>query len=299
LIDYSTAHQGDLIETEQESSRVTRTRIALWIWYRGEFFRGFQAQAKGPTVQDSIAHRLRAIGIRSSPCPAGRTDKGVHARMQVLSLRSAPVAPDELFHRLSDPAPSGWGICCARSARDGFHAQWSSVGKQYRYRLRLDPRADAPWEPYSWSPSEHPRLAARKLDVACLAGVLRALEGTRDFSAFHESSSSRGLRTIHRAELVESAGGVLDIRIRGDRFGRHQIRFMVGAAAAVAAGALAKEALLRSIEEAVPLPGVKAPARGLVLWDVHYPATVDPFDANDRLRSAALPPDPPFSALTV
>jgi tRNA pseudouridine38-40 synthase len=219
--------------------------------------------------------------------------------MQVLSLRSAPVAPDELFHRLSDPPQAAWGICCARSARDGFHAQWSSVGKEYRYRLRLDPRADAPWEPYSWSPGEQPRLTAKKLDVARLAGALRVLEGTRDFSAFHQASSSRCLRTIHRAELVESASGVLDIRIRGDRFGRQQIRFMVGAAAAVAAGALAEEDFLRSIAEAAPLPGVKAPARGLVLWDVHYPAAVDPFDAEERLRAAALPADPPFTALTL
>ena len=277
---------------------MTGTRIALWIWYRGEFFRGFQTQAEGPTVQESIAHRLSAIGIHSSPCAAGRTDKGVHARMQVLSLRSA-IAADELFRRLSDPPPSGWGICCARSARDGFHAQWSSAGKEYRYRLRLDLRADAAWEPYSWSPGEHPRLADRKLDLARLAGALRALEGTRDFSAFHESSSSRCLRTLHSAKLVESASGVLDIRIRGDRFGRHQIRFMVGAAALVAAGALAEEAFLRSIEEAAPLAGVKAPARGLVLWDVHYPSTVDPFDADDRLRPVALPADPPFRDLTI
>ncbi len=278
---------------------MTGTRIALWIWYRGEFFRGFQAQAEGPTVQDSIAHRLRAIGIRSSPCAAGRTDKGVHARMQVLSLRSAPITPDELFRRLSDPPPFGWGICCARSARDGFHAQWSSVGKEYRYRLRLDPLADAAWEPYSWSPRDHERLATSELDVARLARALRALEGSRDFFAFHESSSTRCLRTVHRAELVESASRVLDIRIRGDRFGRHQIRFMVGAAAAVAAGALAEEDFLRSIEEAAPLRGIKAPARGLVLWDVHYPATVDPFHVGDRLRAPVLPPEPPFSALTI
>lgn len=274
------------------------TRIALWIWYRGEFFRGFQAQAEGPTVQDSIAHRLRAIGIRSSPCPAGRTDKGVHARMQVLSLRSAPIAAEELFGRLSDPPGRGWGVCCARSARAGFHAQWSSAGKEYRYRLRLDPRSAAAWEPYSWAPGEHPRLAASKVDLARLADALRALEGTRDFSAFHESSSARCLRTIQTAQLLDCRSGLLDIRIRGDRFGRHQIRFMVGAAAAVAAGQLAEEVFLRSIEQATPLPGLRAPARGLVLWDVCYPAAMDPFDRSDRARAAALPPEPPFTELT-
>jgi len=67
----------------------------------------------------------------------------------------------------------------------------------------------------------------------------------------------------------------------------------------VAAGVLAEEAFLRAIAEAALLPGVKAPAHGLVLWDVHYPATIDPFDANERLRAAALPPDPPFNALTL
>ena len=274
-----------------------KTRIALWVWYRGEFFRGFQAQAEGPTVQASIAQRLEQIGLRSRPCAAGRTDKGVHARMQVLSLRCATLSAEELCHRVGDEAERAWGICFARNAGKGFHAQWSTVGKEYRYRLSLDSRTHDAWQAYCWHPEEHPRLESRKIDVSRLARALQALEGTRDFGAFHESSSPRGPRTVDRAELVDAGRGLFEVRIRGDRFGRHQVRFMVGSATAVAAGALDEDAYLRAILEAAPLAGLRAPAHALVLWEVWYPRALDPFDAVDRASAGALLHAPPFAPI--
>jgi tRNA pseudouridine38-40 synthase len=266
----------------------------MWVWYRGSFFRGFQSQREGPTVQESMIQSLSTIGVRSSPCPAGRTDKGVHARMQVLSLRLRQMRPEELLRHLSPQPFPGFGICYARCAPDRFHAQWSSVGKEYRYRLRLDPCGAPRWTSYSWAPADHPRLSGRKINLERLARALQCLEGTHDFAAFHENSSPRRPRTIGAAELIDRGAGLVDIRVLGDRFARHQVRFMVGSAVAVSAGTLSEDQFLEAVERAQRVDGIKAPAAGLVLWEVHYPRALDPFDPLDRAHPDGLPSEPPF-----
>ena len=72
---------------------VPSLRAALWLWYRGTHFRGWQRQSQRPTVQETVEERLRSCGITSGLAAAGRTDSGVHARQQVASLR-VPLGTD-------------------------------------------------------------------------------------------------------------------------------------------------------------------------------------------------------------
>ena len=58
---------------------------ALWCCYRGEGFAGYQAQQGQRTVQGEVLGAFRALQLPRNPVVAGRTDRGVSARMQVLS----------------------------------------------------------------------------------------------------------------------------------------------------------------------------------------------------------------------
>ena len=231
------------------------SRCALWVWYRGTTFRGFQRQAQGPTVQEALE---RALGGRTV-MPAGRTDLGVHARMQVVSVA------------LPAPPPAGTispdlGIAAAVASPKGFHAQWSAIGKEYRYRFAVG-GAETEW---AWA-------APGDVRPDKVQELLGRCEGTHDFIAFHEKSSVRKRRTIESARLHERGGGVFEVRLRGDSFGRYQVRYLVGSALAVAAGLLSEERFLGALERGEPISGLKAPAHGLTLWEVRYPAELDPF----------------------
>ncbi len=267
------------------------SRVALWVWYRGECFRGFQTQHEGPTVQDSLQ---RAIGVSSGLVAAGRSDKGVHARMQVICVRQRELPPEALVERLQALAPSGLGVCSARESPRSFHPHWSATGKEYRYRLRLG-NGPSPWGPYSWSPSEDPRLT-KPIDPDRLASLLGRCVGTHDFAAFHESSSPRRLRSITNACLVELGSGFFEARLLGDGFGRYQVRYLIGSAVAVCAGEIAEDEFRAALEQAAAIRGIKAPARGLILWEVSYPADRDPFSALERRNPERIPCDPPFAS---
>lgn len=267
--------------------------LALWLWYRGDRFRGYQRQVEGPTVQGALEEALAAAGVEATPVSSGRTDRGVHARMQVVSFRPKGGGDAEaILAALRPHLPPAMGIAAFHSAEPSFHAQWSATAKQYRYRLILAGHGPSRWAPFAWRPADEPRLHAHA-DPARLETLLRRAEGTRDFISFHEKSSPRKPRALWECRLVELGDGLFEARLRGEGFARYQVRYLVGSAVAACAGALPVEAYEAALDSGQPIAGVKAPGQGLILWDVEYPPAVDPFGA-DRATVTAIPLEPPF-----
>jgi tRNA pseudouridine38-40 synthase len=100
------------------------------------------------------------------------------------------------------------------------------------------------------------------------------LVGTHDFASFQAAGSvvQATVRTIHRLELVADDGGI-SIEIDGDGFLRHMVRAIAGTLVEVGAGQRAAEsieAILAARDRAAA--GPTAPAAGLILVSVRYPA---------------------------
>src|SRR5678815_5283071 len=151
----------------RDSHGFARRRLALWVWYRGDRFQGWQSQRTGRSVQETLVAALVTHGVSGAPMAAGRTDRGVHARCQPVSLRvPRPLAPEAL----ADLGGEEWGVAAAVDAPDGFHAQWSSTWKEYRYRLATGP-VPAAWRGLVWETVTHPRLEGRMVDLARVPGA--------------------------------------------------------------------------------------------------------------------------------
>lgn len=235
-------------------------------------------------MQGELVAAMEAIGVEVGPVASGRTDLGVHARMQVVSFRVGDALPAaDIAALLNRRLPAGLGIAQVADAPRKFSAQWKATGKEYRYRLLL--ADDSAWSPYAWRVDVEPTRVAQLLQRAV---------GTRDFWAFHEKASPRIPRTLSKVELVEVAPGRVDVRLTGSGFGRYQVRYLVGGAVAVARGELPEEAFVAGLEQAIAFRGTKAPALGLTLWEVFYPPEFDPFPAAVRAAAAGVPRQPPF-----
>jgi tRNA pseudouridine38-40 synthase len=272
-----------------------RIPATLWLWYRGGTFRGFQRQLQGPTVQDTLEAALREVGVAATVMPSGRTDRGVHARMQVVSLRLDPQdSPEALAARLPARLPADLGLCVARRPHPSFHSQWSAAGKTYCYRVQLGGAVAEPWRPYAMNVAEEPALERHPVRPERFAELLGQAVGQRDFAAFHENSSPRKLRTLEAATVHELGGGLFEARLRGDAFARYQVRYLVGSALLAATGRLSEEQWRGALERGDRISGLKAGAAGLVLWEVRYPPELDPFSAAERAAPPGLPGGPPF-----
>lgn len=274
---------------------MSRPPVALWIWYRGGAFRGFQRQAQGPTLQEALETALQKVGVPATVMPSGRTDRGVHARMQVVSVRMEEGdSAESLAARLPAHLPPDLGLCVARKPHPSFHAQWSAEGKTYRYRVQLAGTVAPEWKPYVMEVASEPRLAPHDIRPERLLDLLKLAEGTRDFSAFHENSSPRKPRTLESVTLHALGGGLFEAILRGDGFARYQVRYLVGSALLTASGQLPEEQWRGALERVERIPGLKAQAAGLVLWDVRYSAKLDPFTLTERAAPPGLPEGPPF-----
>lgn len=275
--------------------------VALWCWYDGSPFRGYQSQPQGPTVQDTVRDALLKAGFEHLPVAAGRTDLGVHARMQVLTLRVAEGMPTEtLAERVNAHLPGAVGIALAKDVPKKFHAQWSATGKEYRYRLLLErrspslmkpneigPAGNRPgWGPYAWRVNVEP---------ARLAPLLEAAQGTHDFWAFHEASSARRPRTLESFTCTELGDGILELKLKGPGFARYMVRYLVGGVVGVLEGKISEHDFMNGLHHGQRFSGIRAPASGLVLWSVTYPAESDPFSESEREEAKGVPQAPPFT----
>lgn len=194
---------------------------------------------------------------------ASRTDAGVHADGQVAHVDippEAPVVPPEGMRRgLNALLPWDLRVVAAAQAPPGWHARFDALGKRYVYRLR---RGDhlPPFEGLRQA------LASPRLDVRAMRVAAGRLVGRNDFGVFGLAGSPRRttVRTLLRLDLMEEEQLLLVTAV-GDGFLRGMVRRLVGTL--LEAGLGRTDPL-----EAPGRPGPTAPARGLTLEKVFYPA---------------------------
>lgn len=106
--------------------------------YDGTRYNGWQRQGNTP---DTIQGRLEAVlsDLLAQPVEvagSGRTDAGVHARMQTVSFRAKTNLPaPELLRRLRAQLPGDIGVLTLEETAPRFHARLSCRGKTYVYRI--------------------------------------------------------------------------------------------------------------------------------------------------------------------
>ena len=210
-------------------------RIALGLEYDGSRFQGWQTQPAGNTVQDTLETALAQIaGERVSVICAGRTDRGVHAREQVVHFDCGVERPETAWVRgVNGFLPDSVAVHWARCVGEDFHARYSARSRTYRYVLV--------------SRAVRPALAARyagwthaPLDVAAMTEAARHLLGEHDFSAFRSSEcqAKTAVRTLHELGL-ERKGDRIDFVLRDNAFLHHMVRNIVGTLVHVGKGARA------------------------------------------------------------
>ena len=240
----------------------------LTVAYDGTDFHGWAPQPGTRTVAGELAPALEREPRELTV--AGRTDTGVHARANVVSLAAGRLLPAVA---LNDRLPADVAVLSTASAADSFDARRDARARSYVYRLNTGPSRDPLRGRYEL---HHPRRLERAALVACAA----ALVGTHDFTAFTPTQTEhvRFERDILRAEwhqkpAVLGEGTVLELWIEADAFMRNMVRILVGTMLEVAGGRRRLEDLAALLEGAPrERAGDTARAHGLHLAEVRYEA---------------------------
>jgi len=262
---------------QPESDAAVSPSIALTVAYDGAPFAGFARQPGLDTVQGRLEAAL-AIALRRevSTTGAGRTDAGVHALGQVVSFDAAGDEPEATRLRRSLGALAGAGIVVrdVRYARPGFSARFDAIGREYRYRLVPGSVPPLFLAPTAWH-------TVNALDLDAMRAGAEALLGEHDFRSFCVTESARGQRTVRRLDAVEIAEdeqlgeGCVTIRVVGNAFLHSMVRVIVGTLVEVGTGRRSPEWVAQALAARDrDAAGPTAPAHGLTLWSVEYPADV-------------------------
>lgn len=254
------------------------------IAYDGAPFSGWQIQPQARTVQGEVHKALqRLTGLPQVKVNgASRTDAGVHALGQVVSLpwpqEARAFHPHELMRALGAILPEEISVLRMErvEALDHqgrpFHARHCARGKRYRYRI-WSHRVQNPlarrdhWHPRGAPDNEGWDRAHRAAEI---------LVGEHDFAGFRASDcvAPNTVRTLHRVELIPPTDGRRDwcLVVEGTAFLKNMVRVLAGTLLDVACGRIDLERLQRALDSGDrALAGQTAPAHGLCLEEVFYP----------------------------
>lgn len=245
------------------------TRFALTIEYDGTPFVGWQRQANGSSVQQSIEEALEGLcGERVTVHGAGRTDAGVHAVGQVAHIDlSKNWRTDRLRDALNAHLkPELIAILYVREVNSDFEARFSAIRRHYRYiienrRAPLTLALLRAWH-VKWP-----------LNVETMHNAAQKLIGRHDFTTFRasECQANSPIRTLERFD-VRRLGDRIEIDVSARSFLHSQVRSMAGSLEHVGSGKWNAEELSYALKARDRKRcGQVAPPHGLYLMAVDYP----------------------------
>lgn len=269
--------------------------------YDGTGLHGWARQDGLLTVEGCLEEAFRTVlGAAPALTAAGRTDAGVHARRQVVSL-TLPEGVDlwKLRRSLNALTPAGIAVLEVRPAPQAFDARKDATSRSYRYFVCADPVASPFWAGYCW------QVYGYNLDLAVMAEAAALVVGRHDFTAFTPTETEHVFfdRTVLRCRWTRvggaafpgaalgggakpgvrgghgggargrqtGTGGMLCLEIDADAFLRHMVRTLVGTMIEVGRGERSLAEFRRLLEGAPrEAAAATAPPQALFLWDIKY-----------------------------
>ncbi len=252
----------------QESSPRKNQRLAFGVEYLGSNYHGWQVQTNVDSVQARVQHALSRIANHPVEVVcAGRTDRGVHATLQVVHFDTQAERNDQAWLRgTMSGLPHDIGVLWVRRVSVDFHARFSAVRRSYRYVLFNAARRPG---------LLHGRVSwfYRPLDVLLMQQAARFLLGTHDFSSFRgsECQAHSPVRTLFDLNIQRDSDFIY-FDLTANAFLMHMVRNIVGTLMQVGTKQRPAEWVADVLTaKRREMAGMTAPPDGLYLTHVEYP----------------------------
>ena len=236
---------------------------------RDSYF-GFQIQQKKNkseiTVQSVLEKALKDLFKENIRIAAsGRTDRGVHAKAQVVNFKVETKIPlNNIKKALNSFLPSDIRIRKIKKVPLGFHARFSAKSKVYRYIILNSKEFSVFSKDFTWQLDSN-------LDLGRMKKAAKKLVGRKDFSVFAKQASAykdchRFLRNI---SIRKSKNHIL-IDMEAEGFLRCMARNIVSFLVKVGECKIKPADTLAILKKKTPYINKPAPASGLYLYKVKY-----------------------------
>ena len=236
---------------------------------------GGSSFSRSRTVQSEVEKALRKLGWSGrSVLLAGRTDTGVHASGQVVAFDlDWQHAESDLLRALNANLPLDMAARDVRLAPPKFHPRFDAISRRYCYRLFCQPVRDPLREKSAWR--VWPQVDSQTLKEAAPLFV-----GQHDFAAYGTPPRAGGstTRTVMKAAWQTRGDDEWHFEVQANAFLYRMVRRLVFVQVAFGQGKISVEDVIGSLagqaegSKRSELPAGLAPAHGLTLVEVTYPA---------------------------
>lgn len=244
------------------------TRFFVQLSYKGTNYHGWQIQPNSITVQEIINDALSTIfQEKIETTGAGRTDTGVHADYFIAHFDSKKLkkADEKILYRLNQFLPTDIAIQKIIPVKKDAHARYDAISRTYRYFITKvkDPfRIDLAY--FNSFPFD-----IRKMNSA--SKLLFRYDDYTSFSKLHTDVKTN--KCILQEAFWEETGNSLIFTIKANRFLRNMVRAIVGTLLETGNNKLSEKDLSAILESKNRSEArTSAPAHGLFLTDIEYPA---------------------------
>ena len=234
------------------------------ISYDGSLFHGFQKQLNVRTVQSEIEDSLKLIIGDYDLNYAGRTDAGVHARSQIVSLKTIENLQPTFFNSLDSLLGDEIKIKKFQKVKNSFHPRFDAKSRIYKYFLQPNSKG----APYN---RNYRFLIKSPFEIDQLKSLEKIFIGKKNFKNFSKLRKGQDpYREILRSEWSK-ANDYFVYTIEGSSFLHNMVRSIVGCQLALIETKVTKKELKESLSQ----PRKErfnfiAPAHGLYLWKIKY-----------------------------
>lgn len=246
--------------------------LCLIIEYQGTNYYGWQIQnhkydKNRPTVQSEIEKALKKLFCRDIRINyAGRTDRGVHAKNQVVNFKTDTRIPlKNVKKALNSFLPPDINIKRVKFVPSSFHARFSVKSKIYRYLVLNSKKRDIFLRNFSW-------WITLSLDIQSMKAASEKIIGKKDFSVFAKQPGTYKtcVRTVKNID-IKKRGKMVYFDIEADGFLRGMVRNIISLLVSVGSHRIDKN-LVGKIIRARDKSFLEKPAlpQGLYLWKVFY-----------------------------
>jgi tRNA pseudouridine38-40 synthase len=240
--------------------------LRLDLAYDGSGFRGYARQRGLRTVQGVLEDAIAtALGVEVETAVAGRTDAGVHARGQVVSLQvEERVDVERLARSVNGMIGPEISVTAITEVPSGFNARFSASWRRYRYSISTGEAPDPLTRGFVWH-------VGPRIDIDAMVGTAGEFLGEHDFSAFCRSVAGKSnMRRVDEARW-DVGDSHVEFWIRANAFCHQMVRSLVGLAYDVGRGFTDAGSVPEIVESGDrSRVSTVAPPHGLVLWEVGY-----------------------------
>jgi tRNA pseudouridine38-40 synthase len=246
-------------------------KFKIYLEYNGTNYAGWQKQINAKTIQGVLIDVLknvfkktkgenRFIDLQGS----GRTDKGVHAYMQIAHLEcETMLAPEILKLKMNDELPSDINILEIEKAHKNFHARHSATSREYIYRISK--RRTAFEKKFVWWIKD-------KLDVDKMKSMCNLLKGMHDFRSFADKTDEdKSTKVLIEGITITDEKDLIIITIKASHFLWKMVRRIVGVLVEVGRNNFTEKDIIKFINSQSDIPAkFTAPPSGLFLSKIVY-----------------------------